>query len=500
MKISGTGRKIGWRTLAVALACLAGGGGLFAAKAIDAAPPAKPARPAYLAAFPNFAPKLTPQMPGDVDIALKKELEKVQKFSEVQREFDLYSWQMFLALNWPTNGQGVAAPKLTDTKFGQPHWTLWHNSSSIFQTDGARPAACGVSPKARTLTLVRGDLAKPVSQGLAPFSAQAVKADPRGTRFLGVLSAVGELNAANLGDEIDQAFSGPMIDQNGEFVYYEIMIDPNEVGYICDNGLYNINGQVAFSKAGSKVAMPIGTPGKDWSGAFELKFAWKILKPGKDDFSRFHTSPAVIMDQGPDGKQLERKVTVGLVGMHIGHKSTTSPQWIWSTFEQVDNLDVDSVAHPKLEPVVRRSQLPDVRRQPAAAEGEGGLSAHPDPGLARYSHPRRQGRPEPPGPGGPEGPGLGLAVLPADRHPVAHRSDGGAGAVERRPAQRHRQQTGRRPDPGVPDQHHHGNLLPEGQPGGVQRRGTAQRPGLPRLGARPSRRSGTRCSTTRASR
>jgi hypothetical protein len=203
-------------------------------------------------------------MPGDVDIVLKTQLEKAQKFSEVQREFDLYSWQMFLALNWPTNSQGQAAPKLTDTRFGAPHWTLWHNSSSIFQTDGDRPAACGCRPRREPWSCVRGDLAKPVSKGLAPFSVQATaNADPRATRFLGVLSAVGELNAANLGDldDIKQAFSGPMIDQNGEFVYYEIMIDPNEVGYLCDNSLYNINGQVAFSKAGGKVAMPFGTPG-----------------------------------------------------------------------------------------------------------------------------------------------------------------------------------------------------------------------------------------------
>ena len=37
-------------------------------------------------------------------------------------------------------------------------------------------------------------------------------------------------------------------------------------------------------------------------------------------------------------------------GMHIGHKSETSPQWIWATFEQVDNLDIDQVAHPNLRP------------------------------------------------------------------------------------------------------------------------------------------------------
>ena len=30
-------------------------------------------------------------------------------------------------------------------------------------------------------------------------------------------------------------------------------------------------------------------------------------------------------------------VTVGLVGLHIAHKTASRPEWIWSTFEQVDN-------------------------------------------------------------------------------------------------------------------------------------------------------------------
>ncbi|WFU54502.1 hypothetical protein QA639_33570 [Bradyrhizobium pachyrhizi] len=47
---------------------------------------------------------------------------------------------------------------------------------------------------------------------------------------------------------------------------------------------------------------------------------------------------------------MKKTVQVGLVGMHIGHKSETSPQWIWATFEQIDNLDVDRVAHPNLRP------------------------------------------------------------------------------------------------------------------------------------------------------
>jgi hypothetical protein len=341
LSIRGNGRNRR-HVAASLLAAVAGAGLLSAAAAMEAAPPP---RPAYLQSFPDFAADLTPQLPGDVDIALKKQLEAARKFPAVQREFDLYSWQMFLALNWPTNNQGQTAPQIGNTAFGSPYWTLWHNSSSIFQTDGSRPAACGIPAQARTLVL-RRDLAKPVSRGLQPFSVQATaSADHRQTRFLGVLSAVGELNAANL-SEIGQAFSGPLVDQNGEFVFYEIIIDPNEVNYLCDHGLYNINGQIAFSKGGGKVIMPTGVPTADRSGAFELKLAWRILKPNSDDFTRFYTSPAVVMDQGPNGKPVERRVTVGLVGMHIGHKSSTSPQWVWSTFEQVDNVDVDQVANP----------------------------------------------------------------------------------------------------------------------------------------------------------
>lgn len=332
-----------------AFATVAMAAGLFGGAAMMHAAPPAPAAPAYLRSFPAFAPAITPQMPGDVDVALKTSLEKAGAFPRVQREFDLYSWQMFLALNWPTDNQGRAAPSITATGFGAPHWTLWHTSPSIFQTDGATPAAC-TAPGGPKMLAAPSDLSRPVSKGLAPFSLAATAgADPRRTRFLGVISAVGELNAVTLGD-IQQAFTGPLIDQNGEFVFYEIMIDPNEAGYLCANRLYNINGQVAFSKAGGKVAMPSGADGQDWSGSFELKFAWRILKPGKDDFSRYHTMAAVVADQGPDGKQVDRKVTIGLVGMHIGHKSATSPQWIWSTFEQVDNLDVDPVAHPRLSP------------------------------------------------------------------------------------------------------------------------------------------------------
>lgn len=98
----------------------------------------------------------------------------------------------------------------------------------------------------------------------------------------------------------------------------------------------------------AELHFPSGVDTKDWSGATELEFAWKILDPSKGDVpSMYFTMKAII--PGPDGKG-QREALVGLVGMHIAHKSQSSPQWIWATFKHVDNLVGDSMAHPLIKP------------------------------------------------------------------------------------------------------------------------------------------------------
>jgi len=326
---------------------------------------ASPATPTYLDAFPNFNPALSTTLPGDVDIAIKTRLEKEKKFAEVQRLFDLWSWQAFITLNWPANNQGQFAPNLDDTSFGPPKWTAWYESTSIFRQDGGVPASCAKAPTTQMLSLTR-DASLPVARDLKAFSVPK-EFDKRKVRLLGNISAVGETSPATLAtakgqkpealEDIKQAFTAPLIDQNGNYVFYEIQIDPNEVGYICTNKLYNINGQVAFTggNANKKADLPSGIDTKDGSGSWELKFAWRILTKG-DDKTRFLWSDAIVPTVGgvcPDHQPPQKDqcaVQVGLVGMHIGHKTQSSPQWIWSTFEQVDNLSVDNVAHPSLKP------------------------------------------------------------------------------------------------------------------------------------------------------
>ena len=62
----------------------------------------------------------------------------------------------------------------------------------------------------------------------------------------------------------------------------------------------------------------------------EVKAAWRILEPGQDD-SRYWTSYGIYTDQ--NGQPQLKKI--GLTGLHIISK--VLPQWMWLTFEQVDN-------------------------------------------------------------------------------------------------------------------------------------------------------------------
>jgi hypothetical protein len=70
----------------------------------------------------------------------------------------------------------------------------------------------------------------------------------------------------------------------------------------------------------------------------EFKAAWKILGNG-DDPSKFYTIRAIVFnDDSLTPSPGPNPVTLGLVGLHIGHKTATQRFWVWSTFEQVNNL------------------------------------------------------------------------------------------------------------------------------------------------------------------
>jgi hypothetical protein len=70
------------------------------------------------------------------------------------------------------------------------------------------------------------------------------------------------------------------------------------------------------------------------NGSLDVKSAW-INMTNIQHPERYYTRVALVLDPMTGSCTKE---TVGLVGLHIVQKTGSRPQWIWSTFEQIDNV------------------------------------------------------------------------------------------------------------------------------------------------------------------
>jgi hypothetical protein len=76
----------------------------------------------------------------------------------------------------------------------------------------------------------------------------------------------------------------------------------------------------------------------------DLKSAWiDMTTIPQAQQSRYYTTQAWVLD--PTTNKCSQR-TMGLVGLHIVSKTPSRPQWIWSTFEQIDNVPVVEGATP----------------------------------------------------------------------------------------------------------------------------------------------------------
>jgi len=137
--------------------------------------------------------------------------------------------------------------------------------------------------------------------------------------------------------------TGPLIDQNGQYVHMGISMNQPMFEYIVQNTLYNQQGQTAFIQQKKTVEFPEGSDlgqNRDGTiGAIVIKSAWKVLGP-KDVAASFHTSKILIYipaQANPKIKESCSLATLGLVGIHIVHRTKRDPQWVWATFEHVNN-------------------------------------------------------------------------------------------------------------------------------------------------------------------
>lgn len=246
-----------------------------------------------------------------------------------QRGFDFYSWLTFIAMNSPTDGSPIGKGK----GLGGDAKTRWEDLGNF------RPLA----------DVMLKDGKKP-EWGTRHIPDKCRKFADTGQ----IIFQLGE-------EAFNQPFkTGPLIDQDGNFALFDILMNKPMFGYIETKGLYSKEGQRKFEE---KVEFPIGNnPGKDKNGnpvparmgAIMLKVSYRILDPekNKDLIPQFHTSDALIFFPGPPATRtgpacVEKKL--GLIGFHVGHKTQFAPQWVWTSFEHVSNVpDAAQVEDGKL--------------------------------------------------------------------------------------------------------------------------------------------------------
>lgn len=142
-------------------------------------------------------------------------------------------------------------------------------------------------------------------------------------------------------DSINQAGTNGVIvhgpdKAQGRALYYSQNVDPAFYEFVRSNQYYIPATYAAVSPTQN---FPVG--------AMEFKYSWRIVDAA-DDASKFYTVPAEIFllkeTVDSNGKTIivpdpdnAANVTVALVGVHVVGVVQDHPEFIWATFEHVDN-------------------------------------------------------------------------------------------------------------------------------------------------------------------
>ncbi|WP_079600037.1 hypothetical protein [Bradyrhizobium erythrophlei] len=253
----------------------------------------------------------------------------------LQRGFDFYSWRTFIALNSPADGKSIEQSQ-ADTP------TRWEDMDSFKQLlDVMLPADMG-PPK------------WPADR--AEMEAEKVRLLPPACR---AQYKPGTMVVKMIEESYNEPFkTGPLIDQQGHYAIFDILMNRQMFDYIRDHHLYSKEGQQDPTNFGLAVDFPVGQnpkegkPAQDGkpeqkavvadTGAFMLKVSWKILGPDDIKARNFHMVNALVsMPKSEDPNAPPPpclRETLGLIGFHAVHKTASRPQWIWTSFEHKNNV------------------------------------------------------------------------------------------------------------------------------------------------------------------
>ena len=267
--------------------------------------------------------ELTYELPADIGGALA---------NATQDTFDELSWKSFLALAAPSVG-GQAST----TGDNKAQWESWSSTADLLDQGPVDVGAPGTR------------FYPPTCLANYPDTHMAYR----------VLDQVGKVDDSFQEAQSEGLSKGPVIDRNGRFLRYEILISPATYADVVAKG-YNVAALSAaktddFNVICGKGDYTGGDPANPDMGALQIKLAWMDIT-GLDaatvDPSKFHVEQLLAYTPAwrnkPDGDVAQTDScelrTMALVGVHIAHKTTSQPAWVWSTFEHVDNAPLCSDA------------------------------------------------------------------------------------------------------------------------------------------------------------
>jgi len=247
---------------------------------------------------------------------------------DFQGPIDNLAWNTFIALNWPAS--------IRPDQRGVPDR---NNYIGGFSAGGFNPTVLPAGPTVwETFKPTNDVFLTPYAVPDTSFNSPPVVPSACGSgKFLARRSKISDIV-----DETQQAFSdAPLIDQNGNYVWYEVLYNEEAFDYVIDNKFYNANNQ-----KGKVIDFPAGDNETTVSGAIRVKAAWKIFDWTTEAFKKeyFYLSKGYVYDV--DNNTCDT-ATLALVGLHLTHKTKSRPEWVWATFEHMYNCP-DSIGWPAL--------------------------------------------------------------------------------------------------------------------------------------------------------
>jgi hypothetical protein len=251
-----------------------------------------------------FAQPLVPPVSTKLAVVLPDALSDVPRSPpgvQTPLHFYNYSWRSFIALNWPAK-LGPASRGLPDRTrvlgdtAGPRVWMTWKSRYEIFTPSGELP------------------------KQWASYEGQ----NPCGEGFANDMMTLSSFSG--FGD-FNQALENPLVAQNHTYVRYEVRVNEPEFDSIVGNKWY-----IASNLPTAATAISFNT------GSTAVKAAWRVLSKSENTPNtrkRYYVARAQIFDVA---KQKCILTDVALIGLHIVTKTIDHPQWIWSTFEHIDNV------------------------------------------------------------------------------------------------------------------------------------------------------------------